>query len=447
MAKFIIYFFCVSLAVVLLAGGLTSVLMLEGTPPEIKPISVPKIMGKQSNVIFSFHDKGRGVREIKAFLIQGEKIVTLPGRVFPAKSWWKGTGIKDKTVSWRVNPLSLGLSQGKTILRITARDASWRNDFKGNERIWQSEIVVDTIPPAITVLSLFHNLSTGGSGLISYKTNKDVSRTGVWVNDIFFPGYPRPEGGPGEYVALIAIPFDAIQPKLYIEAVDLAGNVARAGFPHEILYRKPSVHRIEITDGFLAQKLPEFTARYPELSGTPTEIFLQINTKLRAKNDKEIRGICLNTSREILWHGPFMALSGTKEAGFADERHYFYKGKEISQANHMGIDIAALVHSPVPASNSGRVIFTGYIGIYGNAIIIDHGLGLASLYGHLNEIKVHVGDAVERGAVIGLTDSTGLAGGDHLHYSMLVHGVFVNPTEWWDGKWIKDHITDNLLAQ
>lgn len=449
MAKFFIYFFCAVLAAVLLVGGVISAVMLEGTPPEIKTISLPKVIGRQAKLTVEFRDEGRGIREINAFLIQGKKTVALEPKNFPVISWWKGTGVKDTTVSWQINPLEHGLSQGKTILKISARDASWRNDFKGNEKILQSEVLVDTIPPSVTVLSTSHNMISGGSGLITYKLNKDIQHTGVWVNDIFFPAYPRPQGGPREYSTLIAIPFDTPQPKLYIEADDIAGNVAKVGFPYQIQYRPPKVDRIEITDNFLNQKMPEFTARYPGLAGggTPLDIFIQVNSKLRVKNDQEIREICLNNSHDIMWQGAFLRAPGAPKAGFADERHYFYNGKEISQAHHMGVDIAALEHFPVHAANSGKVIFTGYLGIYGNAIIIDHGFGLSSLYGHLETIKVNVGDKVERGTIIGITDSTGLSGGDHLHYAMMVHGIFVNPTEWWDDKWIKDHITNNLMAR
>ncbi|MGQ9812878.1 MAG: M23 family metallopeptidase [Dissulfurimicrobium sp.] len=447
MAKFFIYFFCAILAAALLAGGIISAVMLEGIPPEIKAISFPKVIGRQTKLTLEFRDEDRGIREINAFLIQGKNTVALEPKKFPIISWWKGTGVKDVMASWQITPREMGLSQGKIILKIIARDASWRNDFKGNEKILLSEAVVDTIPPSITVLSTLHNFISGGSGLVSYRLNKDVSYTGVWVNDIFFPAYPRPQGSPREYAALIAIPFDAYQAKLYIAAEDTAGNIAMAGFPHQIHYKAPKVDRIEITDTFLNQKMPEFTARYPELTGTPIDIFIQVNSKLRIKNDQEIREICAKSTPEILWQGAFIVPPGATRAGFADERHYFYNGKEISQAHHMGVDIAALAHFPVQAANSGKVIFTGYLGIYGNAIIIDHGMGLSSLYGHLETIKVTVGEKVERGAIIGVTDSTGLSGGDHLHYAMMVHGIFINPIEWWDDKWIKDHIRNNLLAR
>jgi murein DD-endopeptidase MepM/ murein hydrolase activator NlpD len=417
MAKFFIYFSCAILAAALLSGGIISAVMLEGTPPEIKTVSFPKVIGKKTKLTIEFRDEGRGIREINAFLIQGKNTVALEPKKFPVISWWKGTGVKDVTASWQITPLEMGLSQGKIILKITARDASWRNDFKGNEKILQSEAVVDTIPPSVTVLSTLHNLISGGSGLVSYRLNKDASCTGVWVNDMFFPAYPRPQGGPREYAALIAIPFDAYQAKLYIAAEDMAGNIAMAGFPYQIKPKAPKVDRIEITDTFLNQKMPEFTARYPELTGTPIDIFIQVNTKLRIKNDQEIREICAKSAPEVLWQGAFIVPPGATRAGFADERHYFYNGKEISQAHHMGVDIAALAHFPVQAANSGKVIFTGYLGIYGNAIIIDHGMGLSSLYGHLDTIKVVAGEKVERGAIIGVTDSTGLSGGDHLHYA------------------------------
>ncbi|MGB9711649.1 MAG: M23 family metallopeptidase [Dissulfurimicrobium hydrothermale] len=447
MGKFLIYFSCAVLAAILLAGTIVSTMMLKGPPPEINAISAPRVIGREAVISFRFHDSGRGIREITASIIQGKKVVTLESKRFPVISWWKGTSIKDKIVSWQVAPLAMGLHQGKAILRATARDASWRNDFNGNETTFQSEVVIDVTPPSITVLSTIHNMISGGAGLVSYKVNKDISRTGVWVDDIFFPAYPRPQGSAGEYSALIAIPFDVPRPKLYIEAVDTAGNVAKTGFPYQIHYMAPKVDRINISDNFLEQKMPEFTARYPDLTGTPLNIFLQVNSKLRTENDQEIKNICLKSSPKIMWQGAFIRPPGAKRAGFADERHYFYNGKEISQAHHMGVDIAALAHFPVRAGNSGKVIFTGYLGIYGNAIIIDHGFGLASLYGHLESINTAVGARVERGTIIGTTDSTGLSGGDHLHYAMMVHGVFINPTEWWDDKWIKDHIINNLLAK
>ena len=98
----------------------------------------------------------------------------------------------------------------------------------------------------------------------------------------------------------------------------------------------------------------------------------------------------------------------------------------------------------VPAANSGVVVFTGPLTIYGNTVIIDHGLGLQTLYAHLSSIDVKVGEQVTKGRVLGRTGATGLAMGDHLHFEVLVAGVSVTPLEWWDAKWIRDRINRPL---
>jgi murein DD-endopeptidase MepM/ murein hydrolase activator NlpD len=85
------------------------------------------------------------------------------------------------------------------------------------------------------------------------------------------------------------------------------------------------------------------------------------------------------------------------------------------------------------------------LGIYGNCVILDHGYGVTSLYGHLSRIDVKVGELVRAGQQLGLSGSTGLAGGDHLHFAILVDDTYVDPVEWWDPKWVREKI-DSLLA-
>jgi len=118
-----------------------------------------------------------------------------------------------------------------------------------------------------------------------------------------------------------------------------------------------------------------------------------------------------------------------------------YEGKVVGESVHEGVDLAANARSPIEASNKGIVVFTGALGIYGNTVIIDHGLGLFSLYAHLSSIDTTVGKTVAKGEKIGLSGMSGLAGGDHLHFSIMVGGKFVDPKEWWDPHWIKDNIT------
>ena len=121
-----------------------------------------------------------------------------------------------------------------------------------------------------------------------------------------------------------------------------------------------------------------------------------------------------------------------------------YDGQVVDQQTHMGYDFASTSHADIPAANDGVVVFAGPLGIYGNTVIVDHGLGLFSLYGHLSEIAAQKGQAVAKSESLGKSGTTGLAGGDHLHFAMLLGGGFVDPLEWFDPKWIAEHIEGKL---
>ena len=133
-------------------------------------------------------------------------------------------------------------------------------------------------------------------------------------------------------------------------------------------------------------------------------------------------------------------------ARFGDRRTYLYQGKAVDQQTHLGEDLASLVQSPVNAGNNGVVVFAEPLGIYGQTVILDHGLGVFSSYSHLSQIDVKVGDKVEKGAVLGQTGTTGLAVGDHLHFAINLQGEFVDPLEWWDPHWLKDQV-ERVWAQ
>ncbi len=429
-----------------LAAGIIGYFLLEVTPPRIEVLTDTGVIGREYVLTVRASDQRSGLRGIEVELTQNDKKVRLKPLDFQPTTWWKGTGITEYTASWKIHPLDLGLGEGRAVLKVMARDSSLRNGFKGNQSTFQVVIPIDVTPPQISVISSVHNIRQGGSGVVSYKVSEPSSKTGVWVDDNFFPGYPRKNRPKGSFVAFIAVPYDLSTPKkMVIEAVDEAGNRSLSGFPYRILKRRPKKDNIRISDSFLQLKMPDFMSRYPELKGSLIDVFLKVNNELRTINNKEIKAHCKKSRPEILWHGPFVQLPRSQfRAGFADERHYLYKGKEIDQAHHMGVDLASVKHAKIPAANSGIVVFAGYLGIYGNTVIIDHGMGLFSTYSHMSELAVKVGDKVKKGEIIGKTGMTGLAGGDHLHFGMLINDVFVNPMEWWDGKWIKDHIIANL---
>ena len=208
--------------------------------------------------------------------------------------------------------------------------------------------------------------------------------------------------------------------------------------------------RIEIDDNFINRTVPDIIAHSPELkmpgpSGDLLADFLKVNGELRRVNADEIAAFAKQTAPMRLWKEPFVQLGNSKvEASFADHRTYIYKGKEVDQQVHLGFDLAVTAHVPIAAANEGTVLNASWLGIYGNCVIIDHGMGVQSLYGHLSSIGVKAGQMVEKEQEIGRSGMTGLAGGDHLHFTMLVNGNMVNPVEWWDQHWIQDRILRKL---
>jgi murein DD-endopeptidase MepM/ murein hydrolase activator NlpD len=313
-------------------------------------------------------------------------------------------------------------------------------------------------PPRIAVLSTKHYINLGGSEMVVYKATPPDVASGVRVGEVEYPGFPAAGAvagaDPSIKVAFFSLLHDqAIDTPIVAFARDEAGNQVKASFVDMVFPKPFKKSRIEIDDKFINRVVPEILEHAPELKMTaPAEsspemlaAFLRINGELRRLNAQQIAALARKTSAERLWHETFLQLGNSQvEASFADHRTYVYKGKDVDQQTHLGFDLAVTAHVPVAAANSGTVLNASWLGIYGNCVIIDHGMGVQSLYGHLMSFDVKVGDTVTRGQTVGRSDSTGLAGGDHLHFTLLVGGQMVNPVEWWDAHWIADRVERKL---
>jgi len=302
---------------------------------------------------------------------------------------------------------------------------------------------LDTKPLEVSIESIAHNINQGGAGLVVYTVSKEVEKTGVVFGDQFYPGYRQ---GGNYYACLFPCPYDMDTGKFVpkVMAVDRAGNERLVGINYHLIARSFSTDRIDLKDAFLEKIAAEFKAKFPQ-AGTPLEIFLKANRDQRQQDRKAIADYGRKTSPTPLWQGPFLRMPNTAPlGGFAQARTYIYQGKEVDRQTHLGFDLASVAHADVPAANRGTVVFAGDFGIYGQCIIIDHGLGLQSIYGHLSRIGVKPGETVEKGQIIGSTGATGMAGGDHLHFETVISGQSVNPVEWWDPHWMKNNVTDKL---
>lgn len=337
-----------------------------------------------------------------------------------------------------------GLKNNDTFdLEVTAVDASLGGFGFGNKNRMVFPMRLDTTVPRMSVKTSVPYVRRGGSACVVYSISKEVQQTGVKVNDLFFPSF-RQENG--DYLCFFAFPYTMenkeFSPKLV--ALDTAGNLQTSDLPVTNMHRQFKTDTIAITQGFLDAKAAEFEVIFPG-DMSDIERFLKVNGQVRRENAVALMGIGKSTAPEILWKGPFQRLPrAAPRAGFADHRSYLWEGQKVDEQTHLGFDLASTKQAPVPAANAGVVVYTGYLGIYGNLIVIDHGLGLQSLYSHLSEINIETGQVVEKGAIIGKTGATGMAGGDHLHFGILISGLEVTPLEWLDNHWIKDNVTDRL---
>jgi murein DD-endopeptidase MepM/ murein hydrolase activator NlpD len=316
-------------------------------------------------------------------------------------------------------------------------------------------------PPALAALSTFHYINLGGSEMVVYRASPADVTSGVLVGDLEYPGYPASgastiEGvkldDPALRIAFFALRYDQdLNTPIRLFARDEAGNTARADFDHTTFPKPFKNSRIQLDDKFLDRVVPAILEGTTEVKpeGDTLAKFLVINGELRRKNAEKIASFARQSAPEILWRGvvfhPFM--NNAVESAFADKRTYIYNGKQVDQQIHLGFDLASFTGMKIQAANRGQVVGAEELGIYGNCVILDHGMGVQSLYGHLSSIGVKAGDIVEKEQELGRSGMTGLAGGDHLHFTMLVNGHMVNPVEWWDQHWIQDRILRKLKPE
>ena len=327
--------------------------------------------------------------------------------------------------------------------------------YREAESTTRHEFDVRLTPPQAGVLSMFHYVNHGGTEMVVYRVNPPDAESGVRVGDYEYPGFPASGAGiqnadPALRVAFFALLWDQdVNTPITLFARDPLGNESVTGFDYRVFPKTFRKSRINVDDAFLQRVVPAIAHNTTDFTlANPSDLltsYVSINRDLRRQNNELIAGLAERSSPQILWDGAFKQLINTAvESGFADQRTYVYNGEEIDYQVHLGFDLASTTAAPVLAANRGSVLFAGWLGIYGNCVILDHGMGLQSLYAHLSTIEVNAGDAVERDQRIGRTGATGLAGGDHLHFTMLLNGNAITPVDWWSTQWVQDRVLRKL---
>jgi len=428
------------IVIILLAVAAGAGLLVMSTHTVVSLVAPVKIIGIRTPVAVRIANP-HGVRRFSAYAEQNGARYLLFDESAPAHRWWWRRHEPARTVAFEAGKNKApDLKEGQARLVVEAVS----DDFRGSTDTASYDVTVVLTAPRVVADNAQHYINGGGMELVTFTPSGSWSEAGVKVGNYTFRSFPLP-GHPDQRFAMFAYPWDlppGVTPVVY--ARNLAGTEATAHFWFKLFPKKFRVRDFPIDDA-LMEKLVNSVDPTGTLAPGPDLLsrFLKINGELRRQNNQQLADLRFKTEEKILWSGPFLHW-GKEESMFADVRKYIYHGKQVDQQVHLGFDLSDVQNEPVNATNDGRVVWASDLGIYGNCIVVDHGYALQSIYGHMSRIDVKVGDMVKKGQTMGIAGSTGLAGGVHVHFSMQIDGVQVNPREWWDEHWIKDRILSKL---
>ena len=388
-----------------------------------------------------------GLKSFELTLSDGVKSIIVGQGTFEANT-------KEKTLLVKY-PKSkvLNPKAKKLTLKVTVTDKSLWNMMQGNTNEKTIDINVDYKRPNVNILANSYSITQGGSALVVFQAqDENLEKLYIEADGEKFKVQPYKEEG--YYAALIAWPFQQDDFKAKIIAIDAADNKRMVDIPFYIKQHKYRVSWIQARDKFIDGKITDLASSNPDYARIDDRIekLRAINETMRLKNEELIHTLSKSLSSDTLesWKiQKFYPLkNGKRVASYGDERHYYYKSKnnEVSHSYHVGYDLASTKMATIRSSNAGKVVYASDNGIYGNMPMIDHGLGLYTLYGHCSQLLVNEGDEVSAGQAIAKTGMSGLALGDHLHFGMVVQGIEVRPVEWFDQSWIRKNI-DNVFKE
>lgn len=360
--------------------------------------------------------------------------------------------VAKQSIKINVEPARSAFSmQDKNIkIVVEATDYSKWNFFSGNRAVTEYNLQVDRLKPQLSTIAHSTHIKRGGSALVIFKAS-DENLKEIYIQTNYGKNFiPQPFYKSGYYISLVAWPVDKSTFRATIIAKDSAENISKTYIPLYLKENKYKVSKIKITDKFLYGKIAELADEFVETHGVldSLEQFKIINEDVRLKNEKLIHEITAKVSNEMIDDFKINKLNPLEKAvvvaHFGDHRIYTYNGKDVSESDHLGIDMASFAMAKIRPQNDGEVVFADFNGLYGNMPIINHGLGLHTIYGHCSYINVASGTSIKAGSNIANTGKSGYAMGDHLHFGVLVQGIEVRPAEWMDSTWIKLNI-DNVI--
>lgn len=420
----------VPVLLLLAAAGGAGYLWMKSTVPTVEvPGGFPRALGPSTPLKVRWTNL-HGVRRVTVFVEQGGVRNVAFEKAEPATRFaFRPAPAPPGEVAFNIP--KTGLTPGKATIIVEVQS----NDLRAQLASISQELPVVLEKPSVTADHEPVFLRRGGAGVVQFTVGGGWSEAGVRVGKFTFPSWPV-KGKAERRVALFSVPPEADDdavPTLF--ARNAIGDEATTPFPVKVTSVKFRDRTLDLGDKLMDKVLNELDAG---AQGNAAERFARLNSQMRRANDAALAALAAKSEPTRLWDGPFVMLPrGKAEAMFADHRTYRYAGKPLNREWHLGVDMASVRNAPIPAGNNGKVVHAGRLGIYGNCVAIDHGLGVLTVYGHMSELAVKVGQNLKKGQEIGKSGMTGLAGGDHLHLGLMIGGVFVDPVEWSYASWME----------
>jgi murein DD-endopeptidase MepM/ murein hydrolase activator NlpD len=218
---------------------------------------------------------------------------------------------------------------------------------------------------------------------------------------------------------------------------EVASQTQRKGLVGIDLEKAPGEYELKVTgqtaSGGKISCMARVTVRKGRFATEKLQVgkqFVEPSPEQIKRGDEErqkLRDIFDHVTPERLWDGKFRIPLDGVTTGSNFGRRRILNGNPGSP--HGGVDLPGATGTPVHAAQSGRVVLAEELFFAGNTVVVDHGLGIYTLYGHLSEIDAKVGDALEAGAVVGKVGATGRVTGPHLHWGLTVEKARVNPLQ------------------
>jgi hypothetical protein len=361
----------------------------KSAPVISSDFATDKVYRGKISIPFIINDEGTSISRISVYM--DDKDVTekidLGGGFYKNKYQFNSEELKD----------------GEHTLTIIAEDSSKAK----NRAIQEITFNVDNSPPLLKLSSGAGIFSQGKTAILYFTANEpNLEIEGVFQSKDF-KVYPYK----GKYRAVLGFSIDDPGNENYfmkIKAVDRAGN--SSDYHYKVYVKKEKY-------GTLSFMLK------------PKKVEMLMPDTIRA-DWKKIEDVVIKENNEKYYKGKFIRPTKGRVSMVFGLQEYI-NGSESGR--HRGLDFANEEGTPVIASNSGIVGLAEYLPAHGNTVVIDHGQGIYTYYAHFKKITVKPGERVWKGQVIGTIGSTGVATGPHLHFSVSLHNLRVDPAQWLDG--------------